>query len=551
MSRSSRTVWSGAIRSAKRWTASSCRRVGALLAGKYESRRIAAADRFQHPARIVADGILRGRPARRSAMPSNGSRARRSSSARRRSSSATGSACRTAASFRARSFRCWRRSRSCKVACCATPPSVVTFGGLCILALLMLVLWRRCLGRRARRGPGRPGGRRPKLGAMLLQAKFAIVLDTSLWHVAIAAYLAAIALDEIDFRSLLGGIAERRFQRIAMSLGDGLVCADQNGRITVWNPGAVAIFGYQPDEMIGQPLDRICALGAGDGQRSVPLSASVLSSSGLQSPGGKVMELEGRRKNGETFPLEACFSAWQGVDGIQYGAVMRDISVRKREAERIRYLAEHDTLTGLANRNSLYEQLRAWLAGSRRRSSARSPCWCWTSTSSSRSTTRSATRCGDQLALRRRGTAARLAGGAGLVARLERRRVRHRHQRRRRGGARARRWPSGWRCVFSKSPIVIGDRHVRVNVSIGVAIYPDHCAHRRRAPRQRRPRALSGQGCGPRPARLLRARDPRRARGAAVARGRTADGPPSAKNSNCSISRRSISRTAGWWAPRP
>ena len=67
-----------------------------------------------------------------------------------------------------------------------------------------------------------------EIGAMLLQAKLAVILDTSLWHLAIAAYLAAMALDEIDFRSLLGGVAERRFQRIAMSLGDGLVCADQN-----------------------------------------------------------------------------------------------------------------------------------------------------------------------------------------------------------------------------------------------------------------------------------------------------------------------------------
>src|SRR4029078_8280136 len=79
-------------------------------------------------------------------------------------------------------------------------------------------------------------------------------------------------------------------------------------------------------------------------------------------PGGKFMELEGRRKSGEAVPLEACFSVWQGVEGFQYGAGMRDISERKREAERIKSLAEHDTLTGLANRNTLYEQLAAKLA---------------------------------------------------------------------------------------------------------------------------------------------------------------------------------------------
>ena len=116
--------------------------------------------------------------------------------------------------------------------------------GLASSLLLMLLLWRRAVRRLARGRPGRHRRRGRSSRAMLLQAKFAIILDTSLWHLAIAAYLAAMALDEIDFRSLLGGIAEKRFQRIAMSLGDGLVCADQNGLITVWNPGAVAIFGY-------------------------------------------------------------------------------------------------------------------------------------------------------------------------------------------------------------------------------------------------------------------------------------------------------------------
>ena len=74
------------------------------------------------------------------------------------------------------------------------------------------------------------------------------------------------------------------------------------------------------------------------------------------------MEFDGRRKNGEVFPVEACFSGWQGTDGFQYGAILRDISVRKREAERIRYLAEHDPLTGLANRSTLHAGLAAMIS---------------------------------------------------------------------------------------------------------------------------------------------------------------------------------------------
>ena len=75
-----------------------------------------------------------------------------------------------------------------------------------------------------------------------------------------------------------------------------------------------------------------------------------------------MVEFNGRRSNGEVFPVEASFSGWQGTDGFQFGAILRDISVRKREAERIRYLAEHDTLTGLINRNTLHAGLTAMIS---------------------------------------------------------------------------------------------------------------------------------------------------------------------------------------------
>ena len=142
-----------------------------------------------------------------------------------------------------------------------------------------------------------------------LQAKFAIAGNTSLLHLTIIAYTAAIALDEIDLRDLVGIIAERRFQRIAMSLGDGLVCADKNGLITVWNPTAAAIFGYETKEALGRPLSTICLLS--EDPAGPPFAIKELSYDELQSPGGKLIEIYGRRKNGELFPLEACFSGWR------------------------------------------------------------------------------------------------------------------------------------------------------------------------------------------------------------------------------------------------
>nr|MBA2398772.1 EAL domain-containing protein [Bradyrhizobium sp.] len=190
--------------------------------------------------------------------------------------------------------------------------------------------------------------------AFLLQAAFPLLLDTSLFHIAIIVYIATIALDEIDVRDLLGRIAESRFQRVAMSLGDGLICTDANYLITVWNPGATAIFGYAPEEMIGRPFDTICARDEGPDS-----SFSIRKATDLAA--GTVIEFDGRRRNGEVFPVEASFSGWQGTDGFQFGAILRDISMRKREAERIRYLAEYDSLTGLINRNTLHAKLAAMI----------------------------------------------------------------------------------------------------------------------------------------------------------------------------------------------
>lgn len=193
-----------------------------------------------------------------------------------------------------------------------------------------------------------------ELFAHVLQSRYPIIPDTSLFHAAVLVYIVTTALDELDVKDWLSRIAESRFQRVAMSLGDGLVCTDANYLVTVWNPGATAIFGYESDEIVGLSFDTLCGPGAAGGPFSIRQLQNFTA--------GTVVEFDGRRKNGDIFPVEASFSAWQGTDGAQFGAILRDISVRKREAERIRYLAEFDTLTGLINRNTLHARLAELVA---------------------------------------------------------------------------------------------------------------------------------------------------------------------------------------------
>lgn len=228
---------------------------------------------------------------------------------------------------------------------------------LCALVSAMIFLWRSLsAGKRVCVLAATAVG--IETAAYLLQMRFPLIFDTSLIQIAIAVYIATIGLDEIEVRDLLGRIAENRFQRIAMSLSEGLVCTDSSYQISVWNPGATAIFGYGADEMIGRPFNAICAASA---EVNAPFSVHDLR--GLEA--GKVIEFEARRRDGELFPVEASFSRWQGENGLQYGVVLRDISVRKREAEKMRYLAEHDALTGLANRYTLEARLASMIANAK------------------------------------------------------------------------------------------------------------------------------------------------------------------------------------------
>jgi diguanylate cyclase (GGDEF)-like protein/PAS domain S-box-containing protein len=198
-------------------------------------------------------------------------------------------------------------------------------------------------------------------GAALLQAKSNFILDTSLLHTATATYLVAVVLEEIDFRGILRKIAENRFERIAMSLGDALICVDRNGIATICNPSAASVFRYSQNELIGRRIDNLFF----ENEAHQAFSLLTCPKDELQSTGGKVTELIGRRKNGETFPVDACLSAWQGSDGWNYGVVFRDISVRKQEEEKVRFLAEFDSLTGLANRYTLRHYLEIELAKAR------------------------------------------------------------------------------------------------------------------------------------------------------------------------------------------
>lgn len=227
-----------------------------------------------------------------------------------------------------------------KVGTSASGAAAVLLAGLMLLGWRQLSGWKRAILIAT-------GAILTELGAAVVQVQYPIIFDTTPLVATAIGYLVAITLDELDFLGMLGRVSENRFQRIAMSIGDGLICTNSAGIITLCNPAACEIFKVPAHELVGQPIKNIIrdpqTTGAG----------SIVTRENAEFFHGVSTELAGYRNGSRKFPVEVCISSWQGEGQPQYGIVVRDITVRKRESEKIRRLAEHDTLTGLANRYTL------------------------------------------------------------------------------------------------------------------------------------------------------------------------------------------------------
>jgi PAS domain S-box-containing protein len=47
------------------------------------------------------------------------------------------------------------------------------------------------------------------------------------------------------------------YQQLVNAIGDAVVISDKSGAITLWNPAAERMFGFTPEEALGQSLDLI------------------------------------------------------------------------------------------------------------------------------------------------------------------------------------------------------------------------------------------------------------------------------------------------------
>ncbi len=123
-------------------------------------------------------------------------------------------------------------------------------------------------------------------------------------------------------------VSEALTRAVVDNMMEALIIVDEKTTIRAMNPAAGRIFGYAAEELVGHPL----ALLVPENVKEDPLrflkEAKRISL-------GRITEWEGRRKNGEVFPIELALFEFQTPEGRRFGGSIRDISER-REVERLK-----------------------------------------------------------------------------------------------------------------------------------------------------------------------------------------------------------------------
>ncbi len=138
---------------------------------------------------------------------------------------------------------------------------------------------------------------------------------------------------------------ERTMHALLESSAQGIFGIDQAGRILIANDAAHRIFGYDSGELLGKPIEILEDPSQRDAYRQHRETLFAPPESG---PAMHELKLEGRRKNGSSFPMEALITVTDTPQGKMGVSFVSDVTERKemeaallRERSELRSLVDH------------------------------------------------------------------------------------------------------------------------------------------------------------------------------------------------------------------
>ncbi len=163
---------------------------------------------------------------------------------------------------------------------------------------------------------------------------------------------------ENDTKSEPAEDIEQHYQLLAEYASDIITKYDYEGICTYASPTVARVLGYPSQELVGSSFGEL--LHPDDHKNKRKLSGKLLGEESEDS-----FSYRARHREGHYVWLETTSSIKDG----EVIAVSRDVTVRKETEERLLYLANYDSLTGLPNRALFRDRLRRAVARAQRNDS--------------------------------------------------------------------------------------------------------------------------------------------------------------------------------------
>ncbi|MCB9014899.1 MAG: PAS domain S-box protein [Lentimicrobiaceae bacterium] len=121
---------------------------------------------------------------------------------------------------------------------------------------------------------------------------------------------------------------EERLRKIVDSSQDAMIIMDAKGFIYLWNYAAEKMFGYKAEEVLGRNLHQLISPDRYLQTHQEAFQKYILTGQGNAI--GKLIELEGLKRDGTEFPIELALSAINIDDSWFSVGAIRDITERKK-----------------------------------------------------------------------------------------------------------------------------------------------------------------------------------------------------------------------------
>jgi diguanylate cyclase (GGDEF)-like protein/PAS domain S-box-containing protein len=153
-------------------------------------------------------------------------------------------------------------------------------------------------------------------------------------------------------------IERNRFLQTLISIGDGVLVVDMEGKVTMLNKVAEKLTGWTTKEAVGRHYKDVFVLSHEDEKSIIndPIEG-VINTNIVQELGNHAMLTS---KDGTKYFLEDSAAPIKDDKDKTIGVVLvfRDVTEKKEQRRKIEYLSFHDSLTGLYNRMFFDEELK-------------------------------------------------------------------------------------------------------------------------------------------------------------------------------------------------